>query len=143
MPPIDSGFVKRVLHTSAVLGAGVLMLSPAWPAPVGISFAAGLAVAALIWFGAQRVGGTMGRERVSRREWAQLAVIYFGKYVVAAVVIWRLERTGWLQAPAFTAGFCLPMAVATLKALGRSTLPETAEPVPFYQQARKAAAVEE
>lgn len=135
--------MPRVLQTSAVLAGLAWLLAPALQAPsMALSFAAGLLVAALIWLGARKVGGAVGQPRLRRREWAGLAVVYLGKYAVAAVIIWSLQRHGWLRPLGFTAGFCLPMTVALLKAVGRSALPAEWDPVPIYQRARKVAAGE-
>ena len=135
--------MPRVLQTSAVLAALAWLLAPPLQErAMTASLSAGLLVAALIWLGARRVGGAVGQQRLRAVEWAQLAVVYLGKYAVAAVIIWSLQRHGWLRPLGFTAGFCLPMTVALLKAVGRSALPAELDPVPVYQRARKVAAGE-
>lgn len=142
MRPLDHGFVDRVLATSlAIVGLALLPLL-SLPAPHAISLLAGFGSSAVIWKGAQVVGGALSRERWRARDVARLVAIHFGKYLPVALGLWLLSRGGLLSPMVFAAGATVPLVVVFGKAVTWTMLPAEIDPRPYYARVGKAAHVD-
>ncbi|MCC7493651.1 MAG: hypothetical protein IT204_14950 [Fimbriimonadaceae bacterium] len=138
MQAYDVDFAPRVVRTAAVLGAAGLLLLAGQPAALGLSFAAGLVAALLVWRGAIALVGQLQRRTWPARQVAQSVAVYLGKYLVIAALLYLLQTASRLHPPAFAAGATVPLVVVFLKAIGRSALPADCDPVPYYARNRKA-----
>ncbi len=139
MRPLDDGFVKRVRETSLVLaGLGFLALASYQASVAALtSYAAGVALAMLIWYSAEQAGRRLGADEVSRRDKLVFGGLYVAKYGLAALVIWSLRRADLVDGLAFTGGFSIPLITVMLKAFGWQTLSHEVDPVPFYSRFRR------
>lgn len=133
---LEPSFAARVRETSLVVcGLGLLTLlagGQAWSRT--LSFASGTAVAVLIWLSAEQVGLALGSERLGWRRGLALAAVYFGKYAVAALVLWLLAHSGALDPLGFAVGFSVPGLVVLLKALGLQSLAPEVAAAPYYSK---------
>lgn len=139
MRPLDSHFNDRVRETSLGLGALMFLALLGSENPyLPLSFGLGLALSLLMWRGAQLLGEALTRPPRGVLDWAKLAVVYVGRYIVAGGLLWALTRSGGFEALAFTGGFALVGLVVALKAVAWLVLPAQLDPAPIYSQDRKA-----